>query len=382
MDIDLISKNWKILVIDDSKFNRAIIKKNLGQLNMHVDEAGDGNEGLAALEMNEYDLILVDHIMPNLDGFGFLRNFKKYTKDRFVPVILMTGTDDLNSKIKGLRIGADDFLLKPLNEKELLARVFSLLRLKNAHDELYEKNQQIEWEMAAAKKVQQYIIPKEFTDIAYPRVSGRYLPIEDIGGDYFDCYEIDSDHTGFVIADVTGHGIPAALVMSMSKMIFNLYSGRYKSPARCLHEVNKTLMGLLLDGQYITCFYIVYRHSEKRIYFTNAGHTKSLFYRASKDTVLALDTRGLFIGISDANSYEEKSLKVEKGDRLFMYTDGLTEIKTPDKDEYGEKRLASFIKKNRSLTGDDFCAGLLNDIEEYVPLAERSDDIAFLNIEF
>lgn len=382
MDIDVINKDWKILVIDDSKLNRAIIKKNLGQLNMHVDEAADGNEGLAALEKKDYDLILVDHIMPNLDGFGFLRNFKKYIENRFVPVILMTGTDDLNSKIKGLRIGADDFLLKPLNEKELLARVFSLLRLKNAHDELYEKNKQIQWELTAAKKVQQYIIPKDFTGISYPNISGRYFPIEDIGGDYFDCYDIDNDHTVFIIADVTGHGIPAALVMSMSKMIFNFYSSRYKSPARCLEEVNITLRGLLLDGQYLTCFYIVYNHTEKRIFFSNAGHTKALFYRASKDAVLALDTKGLFLGISDDNSFEEKSLKVEKNDRLFMYTDGLTEIKAADKDEYGEKRLALFIKNHNSLKGDDFCTELLNDIEEYVSLAERSDDIAFLNIEF
>ena len=382
MNIDIIKKDWNILVIDDSKLNRAVIKKTLGQLNMNVEEAADGMEGLDALSYGVYDLILVDHIMPNLDGFGFLGQFKEHIENRFVPVILMTGTDDLNSKIKGLRIGADDFLLKPLNEKELVARVFSLLRLKNTHDELYEKNKQIEWELAAAKKVQQFIIPKDFSHITYPRISGEYLPIEDIGGDYFDCYTIDDDSSGFLIADVTGHGIPAALVMSMSKMIFNIYAGRYSKPSECLEAINTKMRGLLLDGQYITCFYIIYRDNEKRIYFTNAGHTRSLFFRAAKNNVLALDTEGLFIGISDNTVYEEKSIKVEKGDRLLMYTDGLSEIKNSEKREFGEKRLASCLKNYHTLQGHDFCTAVLNEVGSFASLKERDDDIALLNIEF
>ena len=382
MNLDIINKRWNILAIDDSKLNRAIIKKTLGELNIMVDEASDGIDGLDALTRKKYDLVLVDYVMPNLDGFGFLTKFKDYIGDSFVPVILMTGSDDLNSKIKGLTIGADDFLLKPLNNNELVARVFSLLRLKYTHDELYEKNKQIQWELEAAKKVQQFIIPTNFSSFTYPSVSGLYLPIEDIGGDYFDCYNIDDKTGGFLIADVTGHGIPAALVMAMSKMIFSIYSTRFNRPGQFLKNINAKIRSVLLEGQYITCFYIVYDDNEKRIYFSNAGHTRALYYRADSDKILALDTLGYFIGISDDSDYEEKNLKVESGDRVFLYTDGLSEIKNSDKEEFGEKRIAAFIRQNNKLKGDAFCSGLYKEIESFALMSERSDDLAFLNIEF
>src|SRR3990172_4837098 len=308
INLDYLNLEWNILAIDDSKLNRAIIKKTLTGLNMKVDEAADGSEGLNALKNKKYDLVLVDIIMPKLDGFGFLSKFKDVVGNDFVPVILMTGSDDLNSKIKGLRIGADDFLLKPLNEKELVARVLSLLRLKSVHNELYERNLQLKKELEIAKRVQEFIIPKDFSQIRYPSVCGRYLPIEDIGGDFFDCYQISDDKYGFLIADVTGHGIPAALVMAMAKMMFNIYATRFSSTSKLFASVNAHLSGLLLDTQYITAFFIIYDKKKNCINYSNAGHTRALYYRASKKKVMALDANGFFIGISENTDYEEKML--------------------------------------------------------------------------
>jgi serine phosphatase RsbU (regulator of sigma subunit) len=382
MNLDYLNLEWNILVVDDSKLSRAIIKKALSELNMKVDETVDGVEGLNALKNKKYDLVLVDIIMPKLDGFGFLAKFKDTVGNNFIPVILMTGSDDLNSKIKGLRIGADDFLLKPLNEKELVARVLSLLRLKSVHNELYERNLQLKKELEIAKRVQEFIIPKDFSQIKYPAVSGLYLPIEDIGGDFFDCYQLPDDKYGFLIADVTGHGIPAALVMTMAKMIFNIYSSRFNSTSELFSTVNFQLNGLLLDTQYITSFFVIYDNKTKTIHFSNAGHTRALYYRASKKKVLALDANGFFIGLSKNTIYEEKKLIVEPGDKLLLYTDGITEIKNYDGEEFGETRLAKFLSDKSAITGDRFCKSLLEEVESFTPLENRVDDIAFLNIEF
>jgi sigma-B regulation protein RsbU (phosphoserine phosphatase) len=382
MNLDYLNLEWNILVVDDSKLNRAIIRKALSELNMKVDETVDGVEGLNALKNKKYDLVLLDIIMPKLDGFGFLARFKETVGNDFIPVILMTGSDDLNSKIKGLRIGADDFLLKPLNEKELVARVLSLLRLKSVHNELYEKNLQLKKELDIARRVQEFIIPKDFSHIQYPVVSGLYLPIEDIGGDFFDCYQLPDDKYGFLIADVTGHGIPAALVMTMAKMIFNIYSTRYTSTSKLLSTVNSQMIGLLLDTQYITSFFVIYDNKTKAINFSNAGHTRALYYRAAKKKVLALDTNGFFIGLSKNNTYEEKKLMVEPGDRLLLYTDGITEIKNYDGEELGETRLAQFVSDKSTITGERFCKALLEEVKSFTPLENRVDDIALLNIEF
>jgi serine phosphatase RsbU (regulator of sigma subunit) len=375
-------QKWNILVIDDSKLSRAIVRKTLSQMNMSITEAHDGREGLDLLSKNHFDLILLDIIMPNLDGFGFLERFKELSKDEFIPVILMTGLDDLNSKIKGLNIGADDFLLKPVHEKELIARVQSLLRLKSAYFELYKKNQLIKKELESAKMIQQFVIPKDFSYIEYPAISGRYLPIDDIGGDFFDCYKLFDNDIGLIIADVTGHGIPAALVMTMLKMTLNVFTPFVDSTSNLLHRINKEMRGLLLDYQYISAFYAIYNSETNTISFSNAGHTRPLYYRKKTDRVLALDADGLFIGIKDDSEYEEKKIKVERGDSLFLYTDGITEIKNSGNEEFGETRLAALIKEKREITGDDFCEMLLNRIRDFSPLDERGDDIAFLNIEF
>ena len=374
-----VSKN--ILVIDDSKLNRAIVKNTLLNYNIQVFEAADGLEGLKILQSQRLDLILLDIVMPNLDGFGFLEQCKQYIGDDFIPVILMTGLDDLNSKIKGLTIGADDFLLKPLNQKELIARVQSLLRLKQAHDELYEKNQQIQKELEYAKRLQQFIIPKDFSFISYPSISGRYLPIADIGGDLFDCYKISDSKIGVLIADVTGHGIAAALVMSMAKMTFNIYSYEIFPTQQLMSKINEEMRGLLLDMQYITAFYMLIDIEHHTITFTNAGHTRPLYYRKSTDKIIALDTNGLFLGIQDESLYEQKSIHYEPGDRCILYTDGITELKDDHNEEFGEVRLAKFLKQHNNTSGS-FCDNLLQTLEHFAPLKERSDDIAFLFIEF
>lgn len=374
-------ENQNVLVIDDSKLNRAIVKKTLTGAGFNVSEASNGLEGLEILKKQKFDLVLVDIIMPQLDGFGFIEQFKTNLKNEFIPVILMTGSEDLNTKIKGLNIGADDYLIKPLNENELLARVNSLLRLKKAHDELYAKNMMIQKELSIAQKVQQFIIPKDFNHIAYPKITGRYLPIEDIGGDFFDCYKLGDD-TGILIADVTGHGIPAAMVMTMSKMMFGLYASQIDSPRILLSRINNEIRKLILDNQYITAFYLIYDSENMRIRFTNAGHARPLYYRRSTGKVLALDTDGLFVGIKDDTEYEEKSLSVQEGDRLVLYTDGITEIKNEAREEFGEKRLARYIINNADVTGSQFCDGLLEEIRAFSGGQPPNDDIAFLNIEF
>ncbi|HPM33553.1 MAG TPA: response regulator, partial [Spirochaetota bacterium] len=240
--------NAKILVIDDSKLNRTVIRKTLSELNFSVDEAEDGESGLERSLSEKFDIIFVDTVMPKMDGIDFIKEIKSKKRNDFIPLVLMTGNDDLNAKIKGLNIGADDFLQKPINQKELVARTMSLLRLKRTHDLLFERNMLIKKELEAAKKIQQFIIPHDFSHIPYPKISGKYLPMEDIGGDFFDVYKINEDKTAFVIADVTGHGIPAALIVTMAKMIFSVYSSVTESPKELLSSVNKDVYKFMFDG--------------------------------------------------------------------------------------------------------------------------------------
>ncbi len=375
--------NAKILVIDDSKLNRTVIRKTLSELNFSVDEAEDGESGLERSLSEKFDIIFVDTVMPKMDGIDFIKEIKSKKRNDFIPLVLMTGNDDLNAKIKGLNIGADDFLQKPINQKELVARTMSLLRLKRTHDLLFERNMLIKKELEAAKKIQQFIIPHDFSHIPYPKISGKYLPMEDIGGDFFDVYKINEDKTAFVIADVTGHGIPAALIVTMAKMIFSVYSSVTESPKELLSSVNKDVYKFMFDGQYFSAFYALYDNKKKILKFSNAGHTLPLLYRSSSGKILSLDTNsGFFVGIMEESYYEEKAVKIEKGDCLILYTDGLTEMKNKNREDFGEKALAKFITKNRDISGNDFCSKLLNEVMAFSDYSDKSDDLTFMFIEF
>lgn len=375
--------NAKILVIDDSKLNRTVIKNTLSELGFIIDEADDGESGLLKALSIKYDIIFVDTIMPKMDGIEFIREIKSKKSSEFIPLILMTGNDDLNAKIKGLNIGADDFIQKPINQKELVARTMSLLRLKRTHDLLFEKNMLIKKELLAAKKIQQFIIPDNFSNISYPRVSGKYLPMEDIGGDFFDVYKIDDNNTAFVIADVTGHGIPAALIVTMAKMIFSIYSSALKSPKDLLSAVNKDVYKFMFDGQYFSAFYAVYNKDKNILKFSNAGHTLPMLYRKSSGKILSLDTNsGFLVGIMEESFYEEKAVRIEPGDRLFLYTDGLTETKNKNREDFGEKNLAKFISQNNDLIGTEFCSKLYNDVSSFSDFSPKTDDLTYMFIEF
>lgn len=377
-----VTYNTNVLLIDDSKLNRAVVRDTLQELNMSITECCDGQEGINALKKNKFDIILVDTVMPIMDGLTFLKEVKNQNSPEFIPMILMTGNDDLNSKIKGLNVGADDFLQKPVNQKELVARVMSLLRLKKTHDQLFLKNQLIEKEMEAAKKVQEYIIPTDFSYIKYPHITGKYKPMENIGGDFFDCYPLDDSSTGFLIADVTGHGIPAALIVTMTKMVFNVYADKFSSTGDLLTKVNSEIKNLLLENQYITAFYAIYNDKDKILTFTNAGHVRPFYYRKRTEKIHLLDTAGFFLGIVDDPKYEQKALKVETGDRLLLLTDGVTELKNANREDFGEQRLAKYMKENSQSAGSVFCESLFSTLMSYIPGTERNDDIAYLNIEF
>lgn len=369
-----------ILVVDDSKLSRAVISKILSELEMIVTEAIDGINGLEKFSLIKFDLILVDLVMPNMDGMSFIKAVREKCNTLFIPIILMTGNEDLDSKISGLNIGADDFLTKPVNQKELVARVYSLLRSKKAHDQLLDKNTLINEEMITAKRIQQFILPDTF-EISHPKVYGYYQPLEEIGGDFYDCIELNDHMTGFLICDVTGHGIPAALIVTMTKMIFSIYAPRLVSPKKVFKEINNRFLEMLLEDQYLTSFYVVFDKNTNKIHFSNAGHVQPLLYKISKKKVFTIDTHsGLFLGIMENSEYDQKTISVEKGDILLLYTDGLIEIKKDHK-EFDLDALKSFFFENVTMDGKEFCDHLVDHISRKFKKSQK-DDISVLHISF
>jgi serine phosphatase RsbU (regulator of sigma subunit) len=170
--------------------------------------------------------------------------------------------------------------------------------------------------------------------------------------------------------------------MTMAKMLFSISAPKFRGADELMKEINRQMKGALLDTQYVTAFYLIYDKSSGKLSYSNAGHTRALFYREAKNQVLALDSFVWFIGISDECEYEEKSVNVAAGDRLFIYTDGITEAKNNAGEDFGEVRLAKFIRDRNNIKGDDFCSELMKSFNSFIEKTPVNDDIAFLNIEF
>jgi len=257
--------------------------------------------------------------------------------------------------------------------------------LHSTNKELKRKNEIMLLELKMAERVQQNILPKKRD---YPMrnelsVESRYSSMEDIGGDIYDVIKISRNKYAFLMADVSGHGVPAALITSMAKVAFNSNSGRRKTPDEVLKNVNDDIYRLIGDlDHYLTAYYGIIDLETGKFEYTNAGHHPALLYKKNKGDIIPLDTDGYFIGAFDEVNYETKSVTLDEGDRLLLFTDGLIEARNLNGEFYDYNRLNKYLKEHTQLRVKEFLDGLVKDIDKFCENRPPDDDRAVLLIEF
>jgi sigma-B regulation protein RsbU (phosphoserine phosphatase) len=253
--------------------------------------------------------------------------------------------------------------------------------LQKALTDLQGKDNQIQKQLDMASIIQRSILPGKVDDWHELKFTTRYIAMEKIGGDFYDVHYLKGDKLGIMIADVSGHGIPAALVTTMAKISFGNAGAKYDSPKQIFQEVNQNILNHVKTQDYMTCF-MVSIDDEYNVIYSNASHQKGLLLRTNAE-VEYLDTGGLFIGaIEEArDSYEEKSTKLGYGDRLLLYTDGIPEAVNPDREEYSIDRLEKVAVENKNLPLEEFSNTLIDDLQKHIGDAELQDDITLLVIE-
>ncbi len=198
--------------------------------------------------------------------------------------------------------------------------------LQGALADLKERDDLIQKQLDIASTIQRGILPGRIDDWNELKFSIRYIAMEKIGGDFYDVYQLRGNKLGLLMADVSGHGIPAALVTTMAKISFSNACNKHDSPRRIFQEVNQNIIDHVKTQDYLTCFFLAI-DEDYTITYANASHQKAILLRAGVESTELLDTNGLFIGaIEEArDTYEEKTSKMKYGDRLIMYTDGIPE---------------------------------------------------------
>jgi phosphoserine phosphatase RsbU/P len=253
--------------------------------------------------------------------------------------------------------------------------------LQDALLNLRNRDEQIQKQLDMASVIQRSILPGKIDDWNELRFAVRYMAMEKIGGDFYDVHLLKDDKIGIMIADVSGHGIPAALVTTMAKMSFGNAGAKYDSPKKIFQEMNQNILDHVKTQDYMTCFMLAI-DDDYNVVYSNASHQKAILLRSSGGLEL-LDTNGLFIGaIEDAReSYDEKKTKLDYGDRIILYTDGIPEAINEARVEFSNQRLENIIKRNRALPAEEFADAILGEVRQFIGNAQLVDDITFLVIE-
>lgn len=257
-------------------------------------------------------------------------------------------------------------------------------QLSDLNKTLKQQNEEMLKQLDMARRVQESIIPKENT---FPKrkelnFGSYYMAMDGIGGDIYDVIRTGRNGYAFLIGDVTGHGVPAALVTTMVKVSFNTYTHWNISTSEVCNKVNKDIYTLIRDlNYYLTAYYGMINLETGEFTYTNASHHPTILYRKKTKTIEKLDSDGFMIGAFENIDFGQEKVILDEGDRLLMFTDGLIEATNPEGDFYKYDRLINYINNNSELKPKDFVEGLIKDLKRFTQTKTPNDDIAILYIE-
>jgi sigma-B regulation protein RsbU (phosphoserine phosphatase) len=354
------------------------------------------------------DIILLDVMMPEMDGYEVCAKLKADAKTRDIPIIFVTAMSDTQDETKGLELGAVDYIIKPISPPVVSARVKSHLELKQAREILKNQNvileqrveertkevlelQQAEFDLRTAKEkvenelniaaqIQKSILPSSFP--AYPdrkefELYAFMQPARYIGGDFYDFFFIDGNTLALVMADVSDKGVPAALFMMVSRTLINSLAVDYKSPSVVLEKANNVMCQNNDSGMFVTVFLAFYDVASGRLTATNAGHSASIIIDPDGASREWATTHGAALGFMEDLPYKEETMDLEVGQTLFLYTDGVTEAMSPDKELFGQDKLRDLLKRKHDFKLDRLCSDIEISLSEFQE-GQQFDDITML----
>lgn len=379
----------KILVVEDSITQAISVQRILKGQGWDVTLAKNGQEGLEKANEIKPDVILSDLMMPVMDGFEFCKIIKSGPL-KPIPFILLSAMGELEDKVKGLETGADDYLTKPPREMELIARIRSAHRIKEyqdelqtALDELRKIHMQMMDELEHARTTQSTILPQKMPVIPGLGIASKYVPMEQIGGDFFDVVTLPDSKVGFLVADVTGHGISAALISFMASSLFKTFCMQNSSPDLTLKNINNFLYEKIEEGKFVTVWYGIYDLEKKILTYTSAGHPPAYLIRRGTQEIIPLTAGGTCLGPfpSELNPLDPDSVKLSPGDKIVVYTDGIIECSNDQKEQFGAERLEDFLKKEAHLDVQESLDSLYSQTLEFSGKSSFGDDITLLAFE-
>ncbi|ABF41947.1 response regulator receiver modulated serine phosphatase [Candidatus Koribacter versatilis Ellin345] len=361
-----------ILAVDDEPQNLEIAYSILKDT-YKVRIATNGEKAIElAVATPHPDLILLDVMMPGINGYEVCARLKENAATKDIPVIFLTGQTEVAEETKGFAVGAADYIHKPFSPLVVQARVNMHMSLRTAQKQIAEQLKRIHEEMECARNIQLSIIPREVPKLAGLDIAARYIPMTAVAGDFYDFIVPDDKHVGVLVADVSGHGMPAALISSMLKIAFHAQEQNVADPSKVLDGLNQTLCGKFSD-HFVTAAYVYLDLEKKVLRYAGAGHPPILIGSDRNGEVRRVEENGLILSFMPVAQYASVELPLNIGDRVVLYTDGIVETANVEGEFLGIEGVEKFLSEHGQTSSDELAGDLLTRLLKWSGRPENED---------
>jgi two-component system, HptB-dependent secretion and biofilm response regulator len=378
-------RSLKILVADDTDADRLILETIVRKEGHQVFSATNGLEAVTIFQQEHPDIVLLDALMPEMDGFDAARQIKNLAGDELVPIIFLTSLQDTDSLVHCLDAGGDDFLSKPYNRVILKAKIKSFNRMRGMHntmisqrDQLAQHHQRLLQEQAVAKQVFDNVAHSGCLNASNVRYFLSSLAV--FNGDVVVAGIRPNGNMMVLLGDFTGHGLPAAIgAMPLASTFYGMVNKGF-SMSDVLREINKKLKAILPIGLFCCATMIDFNFRRKRIKVWNGGLPAGMIYRQADGSVTPMRSTHLPLGVLPEKSFKDdvQFYDLDEGDRIFMWSDGIHEARNPEGDMYGEERLLEvFAQGNDPAIVFD---KILTSVKNFIGSGEQDDDLSMIEI--
>jgi sigma-B regulation protein RsbU (phosphoserine phosphatase) len=408
-------ESGSLLIVDDNLASREMLSRSFRERGYDVTVGGDGNQALDLLRGGSFDLILLDISMPGASGFAVLQAVRALYPVTALPVIMVTAHDRSDDIVHALDLGANDYVVKPYDFPVILARARTQLALKRTveqktelerslaqrNEELAVANrrlgaayQRMKRDLLAAARIQEALLPKAPPAVPGARFAWGFEPCEELAGDTLNVVPLGRRHVGLYLLDVSGHGVAAALLSvtlsqvltpagDESSLLVRRADGAADQPvppAEVAAHLGRRFPWNPETEQYFTLSYGVLDHETGEFRHVSAGHTGPLYLPPAGPPTF-LESSGLPVGIGEGE-YRERTLRLEPGSRLYLYSDGITDALNAAAEPFGKPRLREALAAQRDRPLDQGIAALLRELHRWCGVSHRRDDVSILGLEF
>jgi phosphoserine phosphatase RsbU/P len=370
----------RTLIADDQPDVRAALRLLLKGAGYQTEAADSPAAVLDAIRQQKFDLVLMDlnyarDTTSGKEGLDLISRIQALDND--LPIVVMTAWATVDLAVETMRLGVRDFVQKPWENSRLLRKLRTQIEQGQMRRRVHNREHQFRLELNEAREIQRGLMPRRMPNVNGFSLASAWQPAHDVSGDYLAAYKFNESRVGLCVADVAGKGLPAALLMSNMQAALKSLASETISPSELCEKLNRLMCGNTPLRKFVSCFYGDLDVSNRTMTFTNAGHNPPFLMRRNGECI-RLDDGGCVIGAFGDSKFTQGEIKFNEGDKLLLFTDGVTEARNALGEEFGEERLQDCLRSYRGRNAAELRTIVLEEVKEFC--GDNFDDDAALMV--